>query len=53
MRTYWIAQGTVLNDLQCVKWERNPKNREIYIYVYTHTSITGSCCCIAETNTIL
>ena len=46
MRTYCIAQGTLLNALWCPKWEGNPKRRG-----YIHRA--DSFCCAAETNTTL
>ena len=33
MRTYCIAQGTLLNTLWCPKLEENPKKRG-YMYMY-------------------
>ena len=43
MRTYCIAQGTLLSALWWPKWEGNPKERGYII----HTA--ESLCCIAET----
>ena len=37
MRTYCIAQGTLLSALWWPKWEENPKKR---IYVYTYSRFT-------------
>ena len=48
MRTYCIAQGTLLNALWGPKWEGNPKKRgDICI------GIADSLCFTAETNTTL
>ena len=33
MRTYSIAQGTLLNALWQPKWEGNPKKERIEVYV--------------------
>ena len=33
MRTYCIAQGTLLNVLWCLEWEENSKGRG-YVYMY-------------------
>ena len=33
MRTYYLAQGTVLNDLWWPKWEKNLKQESRYVYV--------------------
>ena len=45
MRTYCIAQGTLLNALWWPNWEGNPRKRG-----YTYTC-DYSLCCIEETNT--
>ena len=47
MRTYSIAQRTLLSALQSPRLERNPKKEYICIH------IADSLCCIVETNTIL
>ena len=33
MRTYFIAQGTLLSALWYPEWEGNPKGRGIYEYM--------------------
>ena len=47
MRTYCIAQGTLLNALWWSKWEGNPERGDICI------SIADSLFCTVETNTTL
>ena len=39
MRTYCIAQETLLNALLCPKWKANPKGRG---YMYIHGLTGGS-----------
>ena len=34
MRTYWIAQGTLLNALWWPEWGGNTKKEEIGVYVW-------------------
>ena len=46
MRTYHIAQGTLLYDLRWPKWEGNLKR----VYICIH--ITDSLCCMAEINIV-
>ena len=53
MRTYSIAQGTLLNALWWPKWEELQKRGEIYIYIHTHIHIADSLWCIAKINTTL
>ena len=45
MRTYSIAQGTLLGTLWWPKWEGNPKKRDISI------RMADSLCCTTETDT--
>ena len=33
MRTYCVAQGTLLGALWWPKWEGNPKKEGIYVYI--------------------
>ena len=46
MRTYCMAQGTVLSVLWWPKWDRNPKKRDICISI----CVTDSLCSTVETN---
>ena len=49
MRTYYIAQGTLLNALCWAKWEGNfLKGGRIYIYIY----ISDSSCTAENTKTL-
>ena len=39
MRTYHIAQGTLLNALWWPEWEGSPKGRAVYVYVYVYVYV--------------
>ena len=40
MRTYSIAQGTLLSALWWPKWEGNPKERRLYVHVWlSHVAV--------------
>ena len=34
MKTYCIAQGTLLNELSQLEWEGSPKEGEIYVLTW-------------------
>ena len=34
MKTYCVAQGTLLNALWSSKWKTNKQTKNIYIYIY-------------------
>ena len=39
MRTYYVAQGTLLNALLWSKWEGNPEKEEICKHIAIHFAI--------------